>query len=286
MAKRRIRWITLIVLALLAASSLGGYLWTKVSGQHYFRWRSTSYWRGQVRQWLANTRSGSPTPWAAPWPDRMLDSFGTPRGIFRPAVLEGGPEAVPVLLDLLGDNDQSVRATVYEVLAHTQGWPTSKVAVPAYDAGVFRLWPNQAASFLITAETHPSLPLSWGRTEPSLPPSWGHTEHLYLLDNGGRLLDTVDVSQWSTEHNFQATFCDDPEADGAQVVVRYSLGPGPSTAPGSTIYISHGDDIASFCWGGDSPHSIEPAVWHQKGLCRLAIQDGKFRVLFPVTKPR
>jgi hypothetical protein len=278
MTRRRLRWITRIALALLVASFLVGYLQIRRSSQHYYRWRSTSFWRREVREWVASKRLNSSTSWAPSWLDRILSSIDKRGGMLQPAVLEGEPDALPVLLDLLNDDEESVRALVCSTLARMHNWPISGLQFFVVDAAVFRLGPNEGGAFLVAAETIPSFGLS-----AELP-----AEHVYLLDSGGHLLDRVTCASCPfgfgamAGHCFQAQVCENPETDGAQVIVRNS----PGTGCTSPILITYGHDVEAFCWGGDSLQSIEPAVWRKKGLCRLAIRDGKFKVLFPVPKPR
>jgi HEAT repeat protein len=107
--KRRFLWVSLTLLAVLAAAPFGYYVWVRSHGGHFYRGRSTTYWSWETRRYFEH-----PTGWSEPFPDRCLDFLGwlllrLGKGPGEPAVLEGDPSALPVLLDLMQEEDVGVR---------------------------------------------------------------------------------------------------------------------------------------------------------------------------------
>jgi HEAT repeat protein len=113
MRKRRIFWVSLGLLALLAAAGPPAYyLRAKLAGEHFYRGRSTSYWAQSVKRW-----NQDPVGWSASWVDRGLDcwSYGdVDRRI--PAVLSGAPATFPVLVDLTQSQEPGIREEAIELL--------------------------------------------------------------------------------------------------------------------------------------------------------------------------
>jgi len=119
--------------------------------------------------------------------------------------------------------------------------------------------------------------------------SWTHTipgddtQLVILLDNQGNFLDQLDCkinARLSRMHfgQFHTVISTKPEPDGAQLVIRLD---GESVRGNFAHYISHGGGQAGFYWGHDKLPEDQPTKWDRNGLCRIAIADGKFRVLFP-----
>jgi hypothetical protein len=70
-------------------------------------------------------------------------------------------------------------------------------------------------------------------------------------------------------------------AGGAQLAVRYIPGPGGSVSGNWEHHITHGGRMYRFRWGQDRPGAIRSAEWEREGLCRVAVRDERFVVLFP-----
>jgi hypothetical protein len=115
----------LVGLGLLALGALVGYyLYAWSRGDHFFRARPTRYWRSELREFAKN-----PDQWSQPWPDRLLDFIGaTPRPGW-PGVMGQDPAAVPVLIDLVTDDDEHVRHAALDSLMLLG--PAATAAVPA-----------------------------------------------------------------------------------------------------------------------------------------------------------
>jgi len=65
------------------------------------------------------------------------------------------------------------------------------------------------------------------------------------------------------------------------LVVRYIPEDGGSVPGNWSHEISYGNKIYSFCWDQDRPEALRSAEMDKKGLCRVAIRNNKFVVLFP-----
>jgi HEAT repeat protein len=107
------RWHILLTISLVAVFA-GVYAFTKtLRDEHFFRGRSSSYWKRVVRDYEPNEASWSPSI-----VERILDYSNVTN---RPAVFSGDLAALPVLVDLLNDPDQDVRRYVVAALADFHG---------------------------------------------------------------------------------------------------------------------------------------------------------------------
>jgi hypothetical protein len=119
--------------------------------------------------------------------------------------------------------------------------------------------------------------------------SWSHDipgsdyQIVLLLDNQGRYLDSVGCSMNARlsrngRGKLHAVIPPKPEADGAQLIVRLD---GESARGGYGHHIYHGKERLDLHWAEKKPLENQPSEWDAKGLCRIAIKDKKFQVLFP-----
>ncbi len=111
-------------------------------------------------------------------------------------------------------------------------------------------------------------------------------EAAILLDRRGKLLDQLacEINSRLTEMGsgrFHTVVPSKPETDGAQLVIRLD---GVSVRGNFDHHIDHGGKDGRFYWGCDQLPQDQPTKWDTKGLCRIAIQNGKFAVLFPGAK--
>jgi hypothetical protein len=107
-----------------------------------------------------------------------------------------------------------------------------------------------------------------------------------LLDEQGRLLDRLACeinSRLSRDAlgQFHTVIPAEPDADGAQLVIRLD---GQSARGNFAHYVEHAGRRAQYYWGQDDAPHDRPTEWDKKGLCRIAIKDGKLKVLFPGPK--
>jgi HEAT repeat protein len=117
MKRHRILWITVGLLAVLAAGPFAYYLCARLRGEHFYRGLPTSYWRREVRRWCEN-----PTAWSPSRVERLLNRvLRQHRYSEEPVVLKelrADPRVLPVLLDLMHDDDLRVRHEVTVRVAH------------------------------------------------------------------------------------------------------------------------------------------------------------------------
>jgi hypothetical protein len=112
----------------------------------------------------------------------------------------------------------------------------------------------------------------------------GCWQHLFVLDDSGQLLDslTCEISTRLVSRdgaNYQTTVLEETQPDGARIVISYL--PDEGTVGGNFGHeITHAGKTYRYYWGGEEM-SKEPSEWHVKGLCRLAVRDGKLQILFP-----
>ena len=124
--------------------------------------------------------------------------------------------------------------------------------------------------------------------------AWTHTipgsdvQSAILLDNQGKCLDYLACeinSRLTRMHSGQlnAVIADKPESDGAQLMIRLD---GQSARGNFAHNIYHRGNKSNFYWGeGDLPEN-QATKWDNKGLCRVAIKAGQFKVLFPCEKDK
>jgi hypothetical protein len=105
-----------------------------------------------------------------------------------------------------------------------------------------------------------------------------------LLDRQGKLLDRLvcEVNSKVTRSGFggelHTVISRKPEADGAHLVIRLD---GESARGNFAHKVYHGGREGRFFWGDELLPKEQPTVWDVNGLCRVAIKDRKFKVLFP-----
>jgi hypothetical protein len=114
------------------------------------------------------------------------------------------------------------------------------------------------------------------------------TQFLLLLSDAGRLLDRLScrISNRLTRMfvDYSGVFrteVPDWAADGGQLVVRYIPEDGSSVSGNWSHGITHAGKTYHFPWSKDLLSKVPSAEWDKKGLCRVAIRDGKLAVLFP-----
>ena len=116
-------WLCLTLLLLVGASLLHPSVQWRligwVRGEAFFQGRPTSFWKRECRQWEHRLDENYGMSCVVPWvwvrnPTELEQRIGQWTG--RPAaktagkmpLLEGGPLAVPVIVELTGEDDRSV----------------------------------------------------------------------------------------------------------------------------------------------------------------------------------
>ncbi len=114
-------------------------------------------------------------------------------------------------------------------------------------------------------------------------------QYLLLLDRDGRLLDWLAcvvnnrLTRMFLNHmvDFRTEVPEANQADGAQLVVRFIPENSESISGNWRHSITHAGRTTYWSWSQDELDAIRSAEWDSKGLCRIAIRDSRFSVLFP-----
>jgi len=172
------------------------------------------------------------------------------------------------------DSEQSKFWGALSSLAQQRNWPDTIC------------WQRQGRAVLIPGD-EPSVVVVLYMTDSRFPGE--DVQNLLLLDSHGTLQDTLSCSInnrvvfWGNGI-FRTDVPLDTQLDGAQLIIRYVPNDGGSIS-GNFAHEIHQDGKAySFHWDDDRPQSETGNPWQDKGLCRVAIQDRKFKVLFPTLK--
>jgi hypothetical protein len=105
-------------------------------------------------------------------------------------------------------------------------------------------------------------------------------QQLILLGEDGKVLDKVECIMTARSGSLLTTAVDEPWEDKAQIVIRH-IPFSDNTRHGWHVIVH---DKRAYTFRPDPVPNDAPrksTVWFQKGLCRLAIQDGKFVSVFP-----
>jgi len=164
-----------------------------------------------------------------------------------------------------------------DALANKRGWQQELA-----DCKKLMPWFWQGRAFSLQTEQRQYVVILLESTPPVIP--WIDVRTVILLDNEGKHLDhlSCEISNRLTldgSGEFHTVVLDKAEADGALLVIRLD---GESTHDNFAHHIYHAGEDAKFHWG-QSDEAI-PTKWDVKGLCRIAIRDGKFEVVFPQDK--
>src|SRR5208283_4904884 len=138
--KRRWRlWLGLALLFLVAGWMVApsvywrGLGWWR--GEAFYLGRPSRYWETEIRDRYSGLVEGSlpnnPVLFSLPtWWEQLFDKVGVyqPVSITKPALLEGDPEGIPVLLELLRSPDPKCRQVAVIGLGLCHNAPGIKVA--------------------------------------------------------------------------------------------------------------------------------------------------------------
>jgi len=109
-----------------------------------------------------------------------------------------------------------------------------------------------------------------------------------LLTEQGKFLDQISCEinsrlthmHWGELHTVIPS---KPEPDGAQLIIRLD---GMSARGNFSHHLDHGNEKLEFYWGNDKLPENQPSRLDATGLCRIAIKDMKFQVLFPTKQEK
>jgi HEAT repeat protein len=122
----RLLWVSIAFAAVLAAVLV---FLNYSSREHFFRGRSTSYWKRLVKEYHENPH------WSPSLMEKGLNyvfAKGAPTD--RPLVLDDGPAALPVLLELVNDEDQDVRNAALIALGELSEYRSEEIVPVLLDA--------------------------------------------------------------------------------------------------------------------------------------------------------
>jgi len=244
--KKRIAFIAPV--AVFALTPVGYYcFFAFIRDEHFYHGLPSSHWGRAIKYWTSHKSS---PPSYIPYLDSFLTYVGF-RG--KPAVLRTDEAAIPVLLDLVSAADDSSSYRAATALARIV-WTGNSVAemevqpLPVEADGI---------RFVVLIVQ----PLLIG----------GEDRQTLLLDQRGHLLDTLSCYIGQGSSGSQETeVAHDSEDDGATLVIRSA-----DSDHDLTTWITHGADPER------SAFDVEFPEWKRKGLCRLAVQNGRFEVLWP-----
>jgi hypothetical protein len=281
--RKRLAFAILAALLLLAPAAYYGYFaWER--HEHFYHGLPTSYWEGIIRRWndydytpptIAATRPWDPTTWKPfcwlPYAANISRHLGLGD---KPAILRGDRAAAPVLLDLSWSRDNRVASQ-------------SAVALLKCSAEGKRLDVSDGYAIrLVDAEKrYLVLVLDNGRCERS---SFSDDSCcLVLMDDTGKYLDCVTCSIYCKLVPRFMTFSDvfHPEVlasqkgDGARFAFIYV--PQPKWKNWGSHSINIHSNLWRFGWDQEKPANVRTAEWERQGLCRVAVCNGRFEVLWP-----
>ena len=101
------------------------------------------------------------------------------------------------------------------------------------------------------------------------------TRKIILFDEHGKFLDSLSCSISSRYGTLLTGYPKRDEDDGAQFVIRFVTNLKSKWHNWHTI--THGENKYTF----EAAEKHEPIDWVNRGLVRVAIKNGKFRILFP-----
>jgi hypothetical protein len=247
---------------LMPVGYYGYFAW--VRHEHFYHGLPSSRWGRAIKP---RTALKSAPPSSIPYVDSFLTYLGF-RG--EPAVLSGDEAAVPVLLDLIWHPDDEISSPAAHALTQTR--------VPAtFRSGDSPRWVEDHAE---RVEDKIVLVAKNG----FVPIPGSDSRRLILMDNKGWFLDKVAcwidsrlTRGWGRNGSFRVERCQAPQPDGAQFIFRYLPPAGERVSGQQAHAVTHGRKWQRFCWDRD----IQASEWEEKGLCRIAIGNNAFEVVWP-----
>jgi hypothetical protein len=261
MTKKRVAFIVAVACAMLSIVTPVGYYcsYALIRHEHFYRGLPSSRWSRVIKHWTLHKSS---PPSSIPHLDSVLTSLGF-RG--TPAVLSRDEAAVPVLLDLIWNEDDEISSLAAYALLSTR--------MPATLGDQWIRWGEIHA-----VQVQDKIVLTSSDADLA-----GEDSHrLVLMDGKGEFLDSLECSiqsQFTHFVNHPRTFwvelCQTPQSDGAHCIFRYH--PLLPRAVVVSVHVHHGAGVETFLWD----QSGASADWEKNGLCRVAVCNGGFDILWP-----
>jgi hypothetical protein len=180
-----------------------------------------------------------------------------------------------ILLDEPAQNDPEHKSTFFRELraiAEKQGLNLDRFLKVRVDEAFAARIPEEGATYVV------AVLYGYSYVNPI-----ADTHYLMLFDHEGKLLDRISCA-WHWTHysdgfgKLITEVVDEPQNDGAHIVSRYIPGKDKKGLWISSINWVHADKTI----GAYSDQENWTAnQWVNRGLCRIAIRNGKFDVVFP-----
>jgi hypothetical protein len=144
-----------------------------------------------------------------------------------------------------------------------------------------RWWPDAPRSTSIQSGDSKLFLVLWKSWSRDIPSS--DYQIVLLLDSQGRYLDSVGCAvncrlSRNGRGNLNVVIPPKAEQDGTQLIIRLD---GESARGNFGHRIYHGKERLHLYWGENKLPENQPSEWDAKGLCRIAIKDKQFHILFP-----
>jgi HEAT repeat len=126
----RVRYFVVSTLLLGILVPLGVYLVPPLlRGEHFYRLRPSSEWSREIQRWEENGRRRIPS-----WPDKVIAVLTCKTTPDAPEILNGGPDSLPVLLDLIHNSTTKVHVQALWALHHP--WAAKEPVLRAVSHGL------------------------------------------------------------------------------------------------------------------------------------------------------
>ena len=241
--KKRVAWLTLFLLFAIVPSLYYGFF-AFILREHFYHGLPASHWERAIRRW------------------NVGDSD-------MPAVLGRDVAEIPVLLDLIWSANEGVATRAVAALAQTLP-ETEQDETSITDAYAVKIGTSVGGQIaLIVSANRPHV---------------GASRDIVLLSHTGRFLDTVSCSIGHKERLsgiFDVEVAREAKTDGAHFVVRYTLPDGKAKIHDWCHKIKYANTIYDNYCRKSFPQDIGSTEWEERGLCRIAVCDGKFAILWP-----
>jgi hypothetical protein len=263
----------------VAAPFVVGTLRTPLSQEHSYAGLSTSEWRREIKEWLAQANEAMRKA-----PDVKLAIIPEWPQVLGATLGKRDPTATLVVLDLL--REDKADGTREEAISAVAGYVLGEPFVHQHRARILTIHSDGTTYTVVILRGEDR---SQGARETST-----DAYFFLLFDSQGRLRDqlccSIDgrLNGWWTDQKFRADLLSEDQTDGAQLVTRY-LGHEPRYYPGfppvnDASYgheIVHGGERRSFLWKKRAHKSGDRINDVNKELCRIAIQEGEFIITVP-----
>jgi hypothetical protein len=263
--RKRLLLAILPALLLLAPAAYYGYFGL-LRKEHFYRGLPSTYWANRIRDWGGFVTDRPPIFPAFVW-EHCGFRDNTPR------VLRGNFKAIPVLVDLLFQDDDNIHPFVFLGL----GWTPRLMASleqPVVEQKVSSSRFGNSVVLIIGGVYADRAPSKWSHPPPV-------AQNLVLMDREGRVLDALSCSlspALGNEYIETGCLTVDAQATGSSDGVELVVNHFGNLRTGLRHEVKHAGRKCEYDWSEDA---IPARQWLLKGLCRVAVRNGRFEVLWP-----